>query len=132
MCPPARGCGRGLEVFLPVPGLEHLHSSTRKKAPKSTFEGQFFLCWACAVCYLPLSLKKFGEFPAQFGNVATCGVAVWDSSKGNRVGARSRAVAGRRTIDNSVRVAKNRKISQENWAHKNDSCTENWGAREGL
>ena len=55
--------------------LEHLHFM-RKKAPNSTFEGQFFPCWAYHVCYLPPLLRKFGEFPTQFGNVVTCSAAV--------------------------------------------------------
>ena len=112
--------------------LEHLHSRMQKKARNSTFEGQFFRCWACVVCYLPPSLKKFGEFPTQFENVATCGAAVWGNLKGNSVVARSRAIAGRRIIDNFVRAARNRKILQGNRARKNDPSTENWRSRGGL
>ena len=64
--------------------------------------------------------------------MATCGTAIRGSLKGNRVGAGSRAAVGRRTIDNFVRAAKNKKILQENWACKNDPHTENWRVREGL
>ena len=62
----------------------------------------------------------------------TCGVVVWGSLKGNRIGAKNMAVARRKTINNSIRAAKNRKISWENWARKNDSRMENWRAKEGL
>ena len=41
--------------------LEHLHPCNGNKAYKSSFEGQCFLCWACAMEPVPLSLGEFAS-----------------------------------------------------------------------